>query len=52
MWRQRIDDAGLVSITAAKEGRRIKFRLTEDEAGRRIALLRELFEASYKQFQE
>jgi hypothetical protein len=51
-WLQKLDEAGVVLVQSGKIGRRIKFRLTEAEARQYHQLLRDLFEASYKEYLE
>jgi len=51
-WRQKLEEAGLVIVQFGKAGRRVKFRLAEEEAKQHRQLLKELFLASYTEYKE
>jgi hypothetical protein len=51
-WKMKLEESGLVLLSSGKAGTRIKFRLTKAEAEQNHDLLKELFEATYKEQQE
>jgi hypothetical protein len=50
-WRDKLEEAGLRLVGAAKEGRRLKFHLSIDEAKKHRQLLKELFQASSHEYE-